>query len=651
MRDTVVGRWGARLLSQPAGRVGVVGSLLMLASAGAVGLFVWTLWRDTLADSGTQAANLAAMTSAQMARAVQAVDLVLQDIRALEQELQGAPRGDVADVLSSETVRTRLGGVGSGLPLAKSFAVIDAKGEMVAYAGPALPHGATFADRDYFRHFATGGTGLYISAPVRSRVDASWTIFLARPLLDSQARFAGVVLAGLPLTYFDDLLQGLVLPEGSTFTLLRDDGVMLMRQPQAGVVAGQRVAAESPWFRAAAAGGGTFDGTGQRDGVRRIMAVQKVPGYPLMVNIGVSRFAALRSWRLHAAQILAGSALIMGLCAMLLLMLRRIVSRLENSRASLAFRHAEIARASERLRESQERLEAQSGILRTTLETMDQGLMMVDSEGRVAVCNHQAMQMLELPESLMLERPLLADVIAFQRGRGEFAAAEPAVRRLIGEVPPTERPTYERMRPNGTVIEIRSVALEGGGMVRTYTDITQRRLAEDRVRHNANHDALTQLSNRVRFSERLGHALREAEENHHSLAVLYLDLDHFKAVNDRMGHGVGDLLLVEVARRMRVSVRDTDTVARMGGDEFAIIQPNADRPDSTMVLARRLLEQVSAPYVIQGQEAVIGVSIGVAWYPEDGLDAEELLRHADAALYAAKRGGRNAVCCYSAAAC
>lgn len=138
-----------------------------------------------------------------------------------------------------------------------------------------------------------------------------------------------------------------------------------------------------------------------------------------------------------------------------------------------------------------------------------------------------------------------------------------------------------------------------------------------------------------------------AEQEHHSLAVLYLDLDHFKQVNDRLGHAAGDALLADVAQRMRAAVREGDTVARLGGDEFAIIQPNADRPDSTMALARRLLARIAAPYAIDGAEAVVGVSIGIAWYPEDGLSADDLLRHADAALYAAKRGGRNAIRVYS----
>lgn len=634
---------------QPAARVVALGALALGVSAAAVLLLLWNLRRDTLAESRAAAVNLAMMTRVQTARVVQAVDLALADLRALAQTVLDDAPDNLAALLQTEAVQTRLLGGAQGLPLAKSFSVIDARGRMLAYAGPGQTSGAGFADRDYFRHFARGGDGLFISAPARSRVDGAWTVFLARRMTDTQGRFAGVVVAALPLTTFKVMLESLALPQDSGFTLVRADGVVLMHAPEVETAVGRPMPVARAWLAAVMAGGGTYDGTGAFDGVRRVVAVQPVPGYPLVVDIALSVDVALRPWRLHAVQILGGAGLILAGCALLLGTLRRLVSRLENSRVSLAFKHAELARASDRLRDSQARLEAQTALLQTTLETMDQGLMMVDAEGRVVVCNHQAVQMLELPEAMMRGAPMLAEVVAYQRARGEFASAGPDVRRMMDEVDALHRPTYERLRPNGMALEIRSVEVPGGGMVRTYTDVTQRRAAEERIRHVASHDPLTGLCNRARFGEALAGALEAAARGHHSLAVLYLDLDHFKQVNDSLGHAAGDMLLEEVARRMRASVRDSDIVARMGGDEFAIIQPNADRPDSTMALARRLLAQVAAPYAVLGGTAVVGVSIGIAWYPEDGLAAEELLRNADSALYAAKRGGRNTVRCHGQA--
>ena len=367
----------------------------------------------------------------------------------------------------------------------------------------------------------------------------------------------------------------------------------------------------------------------------------------LVIDIDAAR-ARHGDWPLHAGRIALATLAMLGGGVALLRRVTGLVSRLDNSRASLAFRNAEITRASEQLAQSRARLEAQSALLHTTLETMDQGLMVVDAAQSVVICNHQAMEMLDLPAELMARRPAFAEVLAFQRSRDEFATADSAVRTLIDTRPLLDTPHYERRRPNGQVIEIRSTRLPDGGVVRTYTDITARRAAEDRIRHAAHHDALTQLCNRAMFGEQLEAALLAAQRDQHSLAVLYLDLDHFKQVNDQLGHAAGDLLLTEAARRMRTAVRETATVARMGGDEFAIIQPNADRPDSTMTVARRLLDRVAAPYDLHGSPAAIGVSIGIAFYPEDGLTAEDLLRHADAALYDAKRNGRNTARCFRA---
>ena len=202
---------------------------------------------------------------------------------------------------------------------------------------------------------------------------------------------------------------------------------------------------------------------------------------------------------------------------------------------------------------------------------------------------------------------------------------------------PTIR-VYERRRPNGCVIEVHSTLLPGGGFVRTYTDITARRSAEERVRFIAHHDFLTELASRAVFHERLRAATTEADR---PFAVLCLDLDRFKAVNDTLGHGAGDRLLVEVAARMRASVREADLVARMGGDEFAILQMLPDQEAQPAALAERLLAMVSAPYDIGGRSVGIGVSIGIALYPDDAMTSDALLRQADIALYRAKSNGRN----------
>ncbi len=168
-----------------------------------------------------------------------------------------------------------------------------------------------------------------------------------------------------------------------------------------------------------------------------------------------------------------------------------------------------------------------------------------------------------------------------------------------------------------------------------------RKVVEERIRFVAHHDDLTQLANRLVFHERMAAAVDAARRGEQGLALLYLDLDGFKAVNDSRGHEVGDKLLTAVAGRLREGVREGDTVARMGGDEFAVVQPLGGQPIAATKLALRLLERINEPYIIDGQSTAVGASIGVAIYPDDGETPDVLLRNADTALYRAKQAGRN----------
>jgi diguanylate cyclase (GGDEF)-like protein/PAS domain S-box-containing protein len=178
-------------------------------------------------------------------------------------------------------------------------------------------------------------------------------------------------------------------------------------------------------------------------------------------------------------------------------------------------------------------------------------------------------------------------------------------------------------------------------VVVNYRDVTQRKITEKQLEYRAHYDILTGLPNRILFRDRLVNALAQAHRNRVGIAVMYLDLDHFKLVNDALGHRIGDLLLGTVARRLEGALRASDTISRVGGDEFSILLPEVQNAESVAGVARKLLESLNTPFRVEGHDLFVTASIGIACHPNDGEDAETLLRAADSALYRAKELGRN----------
>jgi diguanylate cyclase (GGDEF)-like protein len=212
----------------------------------------------------------------------------------------------------------------------------------------------------------------------------------------------------------------------------------------------------------------------------------------------------------------------------------------------------------------------------------------------------------------------------------------PELRRLsTGEVEQVSMPFKDQRW-----IALSRRALPDGGSVLIFEDVTERKQAEDRIAHMARFDELTGLPNRNLFRERIAGALDRIRRRDGVMAMHLIDLDHFKSVNDTLGHPVGDLLLKAIGQRLEAVVRRGDTVARLGGDEFVVLQSRLTRAEETGRTAERLLQALSAPLNIEGHRVHITASIGVALAPHDGLDPDELLKKSDMALYAAKADGR-----------
>jgi diguanylate cyclase (GGDEF)-like protein len=303
--------------------------------------------------------------------------------------------------------------------------------------------------------------------------------------------------------------------------------------------------------------------------------------------------------------------------------------------------NARLEQQNQLLKAKEEQLQTQNMHLDAALNNMVQGLAMYDADYRLVLCNERFADIYGLsPEQLAIGTPL-REIIEHRVGNGLYSDRSPQEivdalvrRRLDGDFE-----QFQSLLSDGRCIAVTVQPMPDGGTVTTHQDITEQRRSEARIAHMALHDALTGLPNRMLLNERLGQALARVKRGE-MVAAHLIDLDHFKNVNDTLGHPAGDKLLKMATERLRGVARGTDTVARMGGDEFAIVQTAVEHPSDATAMALRLIEIVSEPYDIDGQQVIIGTSVGIAVGPADGLTPDALLRNADLALYRAKGDGR-----------
>jgi diguanylate cyclase (GGDEF)-like protein/PAS domain S-box-containing protein len=294
-------------------------------------------------------------------------------------------------------------------------------------------------------------------------------------------------------------------------------------------------------------------------------------------------------------------------------------------------------RAEEALQESEERLR---GILSSLHETM---IVVFDREGdHVSVWGTPELdERYGIRSTEFVGRSLIA-VFPFQEAKERLTRIQ-----RIFETGESWRDEYLVHLPGGdfwhdvSFSPVRGPSGEVSAVVGFVRDITERKRAEEQLAYLANHDALTGLPNRMLFNDRVTLALARAQRNQQKLAVILLDLDYLKDVNDALGHSVGDKLLRAVGERLTSLLRRSDTVARMGGDEFMLVLPETARAEDAAKIASKILEAIRRPFTFDGHEIHVTTSIGIAMYPDDGEDADTLMRVADIAMYRAKAKGRD----------
>jgi len=279
-------------------------------------------------------------------------------------------------------------------------------------------------------------------------------------------------------------------------------------------------------------------------------------------------------------------------------------------------------------------------LLQTVLNNMSQGVLMFDSETRLIFCNKRYIELYALSSEIVRPGCSLRDLLRHRIERGSFSGdPDEYTARLAEGI--AEGKTFNNIvnLPDGRAVSVVNKPVAGGGWLATHEDVTERQRSEERIAHMARHDALTDLPNRMLLLEQLNHEIKRVKRGE-CLAVLCLDLDQFKSVNDALGHHIGDELLKLVGERLRRCTRELDIVARMGGDEFAIIMTQMEQAADAATLSKRIRDSVIKPYQVEGHQIVTDISIGISVAPMDAVESDELLRNADMALYDAKADGR-----------
>lgn len=512
------------------------------------------------------------------------------------------------------------------------LAMIDRDGILTRTTiGKNPPKPIDLSDRAHFKiHKTKRADTPFISVPVLGRRSGRWSVQLTRRVNGADGSFDGVIVASMDPRHFARFYGSIDLGANSVVVLAGFDGIVRATTGSKRLKLGSDVT-KTDLLSSGNGANGLYVGDVDGSGTRTMYVRRKLANQPLFVAVAVPK-AEIYAQPYRNQQ----RYIILGLIGSLLILTIVYFGFMHQKRLEFA---------REALADSEVHAQRKSKELERTLEHMGQGIIMVDSEGEVVVMNDNAIELLELPSKFGRQRHSFDQIVDHMLERGEFGAmgrseGQASMRQVRSLRPGLKRDYYERKRPDGTVLAVQSQSMPDGGFVRTITDITERHRSAEKIAHLARHDTLTGLANRTLFREKLASALENIDRDG-GFSVLFLDLDDFKVVNDAHGHPIGDGLLCQVALRLKEAVRSQDTVARFGGDEFAIIMTGLNDPNQVIVRARHLIELLREPYRVDDVLITSTASIGCALAPTDGKIANDLLRNADIALYTAKSDGRN----------
>ncbi len=473
---------------------------------------------------------------------------------------------------------------------------------------------SNISDRAYFQAFKSGTE----TAPIRvelihARIANGWAAVIAHKLTGANGEFIGVITRTIVSATFEKYFAAVALGEGAAISMYSRDGTLIARHPHIEHMIGTNVRS-SPIYRyiSSEEGRGTIQLTSPIDGQQRIASAHALRSFPIAIVASMTASAALADWREQTRFLVIIAVLsAVVLAAMLFVCVRKLL---------------------EQHRTEKQRLD-------TAINNMTQGLLLYDSSQRLVVCNQRYITMYGLSPDVVEPGITFRELVLHRKQTGSFKGDVDAfVAGVLRNVARGETTHNTVETADGRRILIVNQPLKNGWLT-THEDITERTRVEEQIRHLAHYDALTDLPNRALFHERLRQELGQIAEDQR-LAVLYIDIDEFKSVNDSLGHMIGDELLKSVAERLSQCVASPDFVARLGGDEFAIVKTAVEDEAEVAELATMALESIRVPYDCMGHQVASDASIGIALAPQHGTDVDQILKNADLAMYAAKSAGR-----------
>jgi len=493
--------------------------------------------------------------------------------------------------------------------------VFDANGRLINSSEIWPVPAVNISDRNFFKAFKSGTASETILIElVRGRFSDDWATVIAHKVTAPNGEFLGVITRAITPANFERFFASLTLGDGGAISMYHRDGTLLARYPHVEEMIGSNFA-DGPIHRQilSKSDHGTMRLTSPIDGIDRLASVRALSEFPISVIATMTVSAALVDWREQTRFLVAvASVSVLLIAGMLFLVVRRL-SR-------------------------QHRLEKQR--LDTAVNNIPQGLVVYDSSAHVTVCNRRYIEMFGLSADVVKPGCAMQDLISHRKETGSFDGdVEEFCSSIIRDVSLGKATNQITDAPGGRAIQIINQPLEAGGWVATIEDVTERRDAEARITHLAHYDPLTDLPNRALFHARLADELTRIAAGE-QLAVLYIDIDEFKSVNDTLGHLIGDELLKAVAVSLSGCVRGNNFVARLGGDEFAVVQTAVKSEADVVDLVTRIFDAIRLPYECLGHQVTTDASIGVALAPQHGADLHEILKNADMAMYAAKSAGR-----------